>query len=104
MAPGVSDSHLFSPEHCIDSNLATVCRPSGLGNPANAILLDLLGQISVKSITIYTPQTNVEGYDPIGHNITVDSEHHQNCECCPNSRFIVRTLDFGVFNKGAQNK
>ena len=92
MIPASSSSADFNANYCTDNNLTTVCRPGG--NKPNAIALELVGDfpISVKSVTIYTPQVEVEGYNPDGQEIQVDMKQKQNCECRPISRFIARKL------------
>ena len=65
----------FKAEHCIDSDLATSCRPEGSG--PHAISVELLGpdgvEFDIKSVTIYTPPPHhaTEGYNPQGHEIKV---------------------------------
>ena len=62
----------FNAGNCKDSDLTTSCQlPAGKG--PNGIALKLVGDsIRVKSITIYTPQTEVDGYDQDEHDIKVD--------------------------------
>ena len=74
-APFSSGSVMFNAEHCIDSNLYTSCRPGGSG--PHAISVELVGppgfEIDVKSVTIYTPPVDVEGYTPRNHEIKVNT-------------------------------
>ena len=69
-----SGSVPFKAENCIDSNLATSCRPEGLPGP-HAISVELLGpagiQFDVKSVTIYTPPEHVRGNTPLADDIKV---------------------------------
>ena len=64
-------SALFIGDHCLDSDLSTLCRPDGIG--PNAIALEIVEdfEVSVKSVTIYTPKIDVQGYDPSEHDIKV---------------------------------
>ena len=70
MLPALSGS--FNAVNCKDSDLTTSCQlPAGKG--PNGIALELVGDsIRVRSITIYTPQTEVDGYDQDVHDIKVD--------------------------------
>ena len=83
------DSSLFSAGNCKDSDLTTSCRLSAASNAEelpNAIAVGLVAdfEINVKSVTIYTPQTDVDGYDPGVHDIEVDDK-----------LFTIRKLLFG---------
>ena len=68
-----SGSHQFKAGNCVDSNLATICRPEGLGS--HAISVKLLGaddvEFDVKSVTIYTPPVHVRGNTPLVDDIKV---------------------------------
>ena len=83
-----SDSSLFSAGNCKDSDLTTSCRlpAASSAQHSTAIALELVGdfEINVKSVTIYTPQTDVDGYDPGVHDIEVDDK-----------LFTIRKLLFG---------
>ena len=83
-----SDSSLFSAGNCKDSDLTTSCRlpAASSAQHSTAIALELVGdfEINVKSVTIYTPQTGVDGYDPGVHDIEVDDK-----------LFTIRKLLFG---------
>ena len=83
MLPTSSSSAGFNANYCTDNNLTTVCRPGG--NTPNAIALELDGDfpISVKSVTIYTPQSEVEGYNPDRQEIQVDMKHHKIVNAIP---------------------
>ena len=83
MIPASSSSADFNANYCTDNNLTTVCRPGG--NKPNAIALELVGDspISVKSVTIYTPQIEVEGYNPDGQEIQVDMKHQKIANAFP---------------------
>ena len=70
----------FGGANCFDSNLKTACRPN-TASEKSAISLELKGpcfettktcpQFDIKSITIYTPTVNVQGYQAGTHNIKV---------------------------------
>ena len=80
-----SDSVQFKAEHCIDSDLATSCRPEDTG--PHAISVKLLGpadvEFDVKSVTIYTPTYHVRGNTPLADDIKVGKQER-----------ALKTIDF----------
>ena len=68
----------FVGENCIDSNLDTNCRPQPRGPKASFYFaLELDGpagfEFDVKSVTIYTPSQEVEGYKSLGYTLQVST-------------------------------